>query len=168
MPPQSAALGRQSSDCEQLRCRVNSDADELQLLHEVYGWVPGRDDIRPSPAVRAQKELLLSNLEAMWASPTDWVFAHVFGSETRRNERGKREAQRPDAGRTVFKPNPFPYAVPQGTEHWVFWMASPEAEWPEARVTQGVAGSVDALGGGEFGARAGTDTPAAAAARARR
>jgi len=141
-----------SSRGERLRCRVNSDVEELQLLHEVYGWVPGRDDVRPSPAVRAQKELLLTNLDAMWASPADWVFHHVFNAPTSRNASGKRAAtERPPAGVTCFKPNPYPYEVPSGTEHWVFWMASPESEWrPDSRINDAIAQAVDALGGGEF------------------
>lgn len=131
---------------------MSSDVEELQLLHEVYGWVPGRDHVRPSPAVRAQKELLLNNLEAMWASPADWVFHHVFGAPTTRNASGRREAERPAAGITVFRANPYPYDVPPGTAHWVFWMASPQDEWPEDRISAGVAGAIDKLGGGQFGA----------------
>ena len=129
---------------------MNSDAEELQLLHEVYGWVPGRDRIRPTQTVRAQKELLLSNLDAMWASPMDWVFHHVFGSPTARGPDGKRKSERPQAGRTVFKANPYPYDVPDGTEHYVFWMASPEAQWPDERIDAGIAQAVDELGGGEY------------------
>ena len=69
---------------------------------------------------------------------------------------GKRSAARPVAGSTIFKPNPFPYAVPDGTEHWVFWMAANEAEWPEARMRAVwaalVAGSANGyLPAGKFG-----------------
>ena len=68
-----------------LRTRVSSDLHDLQRLHEATGWTPSADQIRPTAAVRAQKELLLSNLGAMWASPMDWVFHHVFGSPTTRD-----------------------------------------------------------------------------------
>ena len=47
-------------------------------------------------------------------------------------------------------PNPFPYDVPRGTEHWVFWMAAPESEWPEVRIAAALAEAVDARGGGQF------------------
>ena len=138
-----------------LRCRVSSEVEELQLLHEVYGWVPGRANVRPKPDVRAQKELLLANLDKMWATPADWVFHHVFAAATTRGPDGKRAVTaRPDDGRTIFKPNPFPYDVPAGTEHWVFWMASPEGDWPEQRIQDGLGEAVDALGGGDYGALA--------------
>lgn len=133
-----------------LRCKVDSDADNLQVLHEVYGWVPGAANVRPTDAVKAQKALLMSNLGAMWASTADWVFHHIFGSHTTRGPSGKRTAERPPAGATVFAPNPFPYDVPAGTEHWVFWMASPEAEWPEERITAAVRFEIDERGGGQF------------------
>ena len=120
-------------DSERLQTRISSDIEELSLLHEVYGWVPGKEHVRPTPAVRAQKELLLSNLSSMWSSPADWVFHHVFASPTSRGADGKRSAARPAAGATVFAPNPFPYDVPRGTEHWVFWMGR-RSEWPEVRI----------------------------------
>ena len=85
----SAGLPSQGRSGERLRCRVSSDAEELQLLHEVYGWIPGEANVRPPPAVRAQKELLLSNLDQMWASASDWVFHHVFDAPTTRNSSGK-------------------------------------------------------------------------------
>ena len=138
------------------------------MLHEVYGWVPGKDNVRPTPAVRAQKELLLSNLDQMWASPADWVFHHVFNAATTRGADGKRAATgRPQDGQTVFKPNPYPYDVPAGTEHWVFWMASPEAEWPDDRIDSGLSEAVDAFGGGDYGARRSYRSPAEAAPRDR-
>lgn len=133
-----------------LRCRVSCDVEELEVLNQVYGWVPGAAHVRPSDDVRAQKALLLSNLCAMWASPADWVFHHIFGSRTTRGRDGKRSAARPPPGATFFAPNPFPYQVPSGTEHWVLWMASPESEWPEDRITAAIAAEVDERGGGQF------------------
>lgn len=56
-----------------LRRQVSSDLDALQQLHEQTGWTPGREHIRPDPTSRAQKDLLLSNINAMWATPADWV-----------------------------------------------------------------------------------------------
>lgn len=60
-----------------LRRQVTSDLETLQQLHEETGWTPGRENIRPNPASRAQKDLLLSNINAMWSDPADWVSARV-------------------------------------------------------------------------------------------
>ena len=117
------------------------------MLHEVYGWVPGAEHVRPSPAVKAQKQLLISNMDAMWSSPADWVFHQMFGSTTTRGPDGKRRSALPNTGATVFAANPFPYQVPSGTEHWVLWMASPAEEWPEERINAEIARAVDERGG---------------------
>ena len=135
---------------ERLACRISADVDQLEDLHAVYGWIPGSAQVRPTATVRAQKELLLANLGSMWASPADWVFHHVFKSPTTRGSGGRRSATRPAEGSTAFTPNPFPYQVPKGTVHYVFWMASPEAEWPEERITSAIASAVAARGGGSF------------------
>ena len=144
--PTPPAAGR-SSDV--LRCKVDSDVQMMQMLHEVYRWVPGAEQVRPTPAVRAQKELLIANMETMWVTPAAWVFHQIFGMRTTRIA-GKRTAERPSPGRTVFAVNPFPYQVPDGTLHWVLWMASPVAEWPDERITAEIAREVDERGGGDF------------------
>ena len=136
-------------DVDNLRCRVDSSVDVLQALHEIRSWVPGADQVRPTAAVRAQKELLLANIETMWTSPADWVFHQIFGCQTTR-EKGKRTAARPPPGTTVFAWNPFPYQVADGTMHWVLWMASPVGEWPDDKITSEIAKEVDERGGGEF------------------
>lgn len=144
----AATLGITLADA--LCCRVDSALENLQRLHAAHSWIPGPDHIRPSPAVRAQKELLLLNLQSMWASDADWVFFHVFGMSTKRGKDGKRLATRPEPGVTVFARNPYPYDVPRGTEHWVFWMASPPAEWPDERINAGVASAIEERGGGVY------------------
>ena len=133
-----------------LRCRVSSSVEELQLLHEVYAWVPGAEHIRPTPEVRAQKETFLLNLDSMWASQIDFVHHHIFGAPATRRPDGRRASARPTAGASVFKPNHFPYQLPAGTEHHVLWMASPPGEWSDELITATIATAVDEQGGGEF------------------
>ena len=81
-----------------LRCWVSSDLDDLQKLHEETGWVPGRENVRPTPVVRAQKEMMMTNMGAMWASQADWVCQQVFGSKATRRPDGLKVAERPAAG----------------------------------------------------------------------
>ena len=75
---------------------------------------------------------------------------------------GRRATARPAAGAESFAPNPFPYDLAPGTEHWVFWMASAPGERSEASITSApgerseasitsaIAAAVDARGGGDF------------------
>lgn len=132
-----------------LRMRVSSDLGELQRLHQLTGWTPGAVHVRPDATKIAQKELLLANLGRMWASPADWVFFHVFGMRTSSGG-GGRVAERPPAGQTRLRPQPFPYELPAEVQHYVLWCSSPRKEWSDSAITAAIAQEVDAHGGGEF------------------
>jgi len=135
------------------RCRVSSNEDELERLHRCNGWVPGRAHVRPTPEVRAQKEMFLSNQLAMWASPVDFMLHLHFGVPASRVHGRRQVAPGPPGPATPtskLAPNPYPYDLPPGTEHHVLWMLGPE--WDEQRVTAAIAAAVDAAEppGGEF------------------
>lgn len=135
-----------------LRCAVSSSLEDLQRLHEATGWTPSAEQIRPRPTVRAQKELMLTNLEQMWVTLADVVCYKVFGMATTRAADGRRAAMRPaptEPMRLVLQP--YPYDLPAGTEHMVLWCPAPELHWSETAITAAIARGVDARwGGGEF------------------
>ena len=132
--------------------RVSSALEDLQRLHEATGWTPSAEQIRPNPTVRAQKELMLTNLEQMWVTLADVLSHQVFGMATTRGADGRRSAARPahtEPPRLV--PQPFPYDLPAGTEHMVLWCPAPEHYWSEAAITAAIARGVEARwGGGDF------------------
>jgi hypothetical protein len=135
-----------------LRCAVSSTLEDLQWLHEATGWTPSAEQIRPNPTVRAQKELMLANLERMWVTLADVLCHQVFGMATTRGADGRRSAARPahtEPPRLV--PQPFPYDLTVGTEHMVLWCPAPEHYWSEAAITAAIARGVEARwGGGDF------------------
>lgn len=133
-----------------LRCAVPSAVGFLDRLHNAVRWTPNSRQIRPTPEIRAHKDLLLCNLQRMWASPADWVYQNVFGSASRRRTDGRREASPPERGTCVLQEQPFPYDVPAGTRHMVFWCACRPGEMSHQAVTAALSQEVDALGGGEF------------------
>ena len=135
---------------EQLRSCVSSDINALQSLHERVGWTPSATQIRPDPATRAQKEMLIANLGRMWSTQTDWVHHTFFGARATRGADGKRVAERAAAGTAVLAEQPFPYALPEGTRHMVLWCAGSPDAWSEASITSAIARNVDAAEGGEF------------------
>ena len=135
-----------------MRSVVSSAVEDLQRLHEATGWTPSAEQIRPTPTVRAQKELMLTNLERMWVTLADVLCHQVFGTVTTRAADGRHSAARPahtELPRLV--PQPFPYDLPAGTEHMVLWCPAPEHHWSEAAITAAIALGVDARwGGGDF------------------
>ena len=122
------------------------------MQNEATGWTPSAAQIRPTAAIRAQKELLLANLEKMWASPADVVCHQIFGTPSSRGPDGRRTAVRPAASEQPrLVPQPFPYDLPVGTEHMVLWCPAPEHYWSEAAITAAIARGVEARwGGGDF------------------
>lgn len=127
--------------------RISAELDALQARHEATGWTPGAAHVRPAPATRAQKELVLANVRQSWASDADWVSHEVFRTTARRAADGKRHAARPPRGAAVLAPQPFSYELPRGTMHSVYWMATSGEEWTDERITAGIAARIN---GGEF------------------
>jgi len=141
----------ESSETPYLRCRIPSEVEFLLKLHDRVGWTPGAGgEVRPDPPTRAKKELLLQNLEQMWVSHSDYIFSQVFRSKTRRDSTGRRMAERPPHGMSVLASQPFPYMLPEGTTHLVFWVAASKDELDEEAISAGIGAEIDSRGGGEF------------------
>ena len=56
-----------------VRKQISSDVDELEKLHLVLGWIPGRDSIRPKPAIVAKKGRYLADVAARYVKESDYV-----------------------------------------------------------------------------------------------
>ena len=141
--PAVAPRGRATtSPCSHtIRGKISNDLAELQALHVATGWTPGRDMIRPEPSTRAQKEFFLHNIGEMWASPAEWVFHHIFKIDVAPGDGLRRARARParDATPPALWAAQFPYAVPDGTQHFVLWCPGPRDEWPDEAITGALA-----------------------------
>ena len=76
-----------------------------------------------SAIAQAAYEATLQKIRAEWRSIEDLIRVRVFGWKRVRSDRGDYVA-RPSSGgwrRRVLEPNPYPYIVPTGVEHWVLW-----------------------------------------------
>ena len=124
-----------------LRCRISSDLDTMQSLHEAYGWVPGRENIRPSAATLQRKQ------ETMARN------GHEFDVDEWSHDMFGVSWSQALAGNAVkkyhFVPNPFPYDIPRGTHHSVLWFPTEKA-MPDHVVNATLEKAVDKLGGTEF------------------
>ena len=103
-----------------LRCRISPDLDLLEAVHVTFSWVPGRESIRPSPATMALKR------EAMVATRGRFdvnAWSKKFFGQPWADVLSGRGSIRP----YHFAPNMFPYAVPEGTKHYILWLPSTTA-----------------------------------------
>ena len=134
------------------RERMCTAPEAMEALHQVTGWTPAPQHVRPTEAVRAQKDFMLASIASSWQNTADWVSHDVFGTAARRALDGLRGADRPSAGSAVLMPQPFPYDVPVGTRHMVLWMVTEQGApaWTDEQITARITNAVDQSGGGDF------------------
>lgn len=126
-----------------LNCKVSSDAEELQKLHEKYPWVPGKENIRPAPENKERKHEYLETVCAQYASEGDYVLQTVFGIAPEKGPDGKYFVPRDKLRKmSVFDRNLFPYMLPQGTRHFIMWYTFGPDGLPEEQVTKDIAAAL--------------------------
>ena len=114
----------------------------MEALHVVYPWVPGRDSIRPTGEVMAAKQRDIAATEGIY--DVDDFSVPLFGLPwPQALQRGKVWRH------YAFQPNKYPYAVPEGTHHYVLWFPT-ESAVPAPAVTACCEEAVDRLGGRDF------------------
>jgi hypothetical protein len=76
-----------------------------------------------SAAAQEAYEAALTETRAAWYSVEDAIRVRVFGWDRTRGVDGRWIAIRMMGGqrRRVLEPNPYPYEVPTGIEHWILW-----------------------------------------------
>lgn len=108
----------------------------------VKDWVPGRAHIRPSPATMALKREAMGVANGRFGV-NQWSI-EFFGEtwDTALSGRGHNVRE------FHFAPNIFPYAVPEGTRHYILWLPSSSAV-DESLVNKYLDQAVAREGGGE-------------------
>ena len=109
-----------------LRCKVSSDVKTLiALRRRGFDWIPGEDNIRPTPETREKKVKWLESVVSKYVGRRDFVLHDLFGCETRRNEKGLMQVDETSlkgvGKKRKLYPNMFPYNLPSGTIHYVMW-----------------------------------------------
>ena len=58
------------------------------LRRRGFDWIPGEDNIRPTPETREKKVKWLESVMSKYVGRRDFVLHDLFRCETRRNEKG--------------------------------------------------------------------------------
>jgi hypothetical protein len=109
--------------------RVDSALEVLEVLNEIYKWIPNRDQVRPTPASLQAKKVLINIIQTQWASLRDYMLAIIFQRAYLVNYVGQKYVTdtQPcaDVHETRFTPNDFPYQIehPEG-RHYVLWYST--------------------------------------------
>jgi len=122
-----------------LRTKISHDARALDALAEIYSWTPTSMNIRPSPATADQKANEMRSMNKFYASARDYIFDTVFESPYSLNDDGKIvvEGHESIVGKRLLR-NKFPYALPEGTKHYVLWYAGIKNVPPDEEITKDI------------------------------
>ena len=130
---------------EVLRGKVSSDVKTLiALRRRGFDWIPGEDNIRPTPETREKKVKWLESVMSKYVGRRDFVLHDLFRCETRRNEKGLMLVDEASLKRVGKKkklyPNMFPYDLPSGTIHYVMWYTWTRPE--DSEITSDIANAL--------------------------
>lgn len=105
-----------------LNKKVSSNLDVLEHLHRRFDWIPGAEQIRPSPAEKERKRLNLEKIQSEWITFKDYILAYVFDRPYfLRTDKLKEALDHNVEGISLFIPNDFPYDVGPHGNHYVLW-----------------------------------------------
>lgn len=104
-----------------LRCKINSDIQVLNELHEKHWWIPNETMIRPSPKILEDKRIFSNYILNKWTSFRDYIldthFKYTINIKYGRiyidNEVKKSEWN--------FQKSLFPYDIPNSVNHYILW-----------------------------------------------
>ena len=102
--------------------KISSSLEDLNTLNAIYPWLPNAATIRPSPEVLLRKQCAMAEVMYEWHTVWDYILYTVFGAQQRINAFGKREVvPHSFLKEWAFQPSLFPYALPNGTNHYILW-----------------------------------------------
>ena len=108
-------------------CKVSSDKNDLERLHQQFNWIPGFNNVHPSKNLLYQKHLDSVFMPLIYKSVKDYIYINHFKFNptliTQLNKTDvKLECLREDIQvKNVFVKNEYPYDVPINTKHYVLW-----------------------------------------------
>ncbi len=116
-----------------LRKRISSDLETLDMLSQVYPWIPNSESIRPSLKDIERKSLLLTQIEDEWISNRDYIFHTIFGEKYHINGDDKKYVKLDNLEfntKWSFQPSMFKYKLAHpDTNHWILWNSERNLDW---------------------------------------
>jgi len=97
-----------------IRNKISSNIDDLDVLHQIYSWIPNNESIRPNPDVLARKRLKCQEILTAWESFKDYVLHTVFKKHHIFVNNKYQAVNDRVYGKKAFVPNEFPYNVSSG------------------------------------------------------
>ena len=101
--------------------RIKPDHDILEEYHQVFKWVPNKNQIRPSFESIQEKKFFLDHVNNNFHSNFDYIFKTIFDIKSKRID-GKHKIEKEflEEKKKKFLPNKFPYQLEEGN-HYIMW-----------------------------------------------
>lgn len=97
-----------------IRSKISSNIEDLDLLHQIYSWIPNNESIRPNPDILAKKRLKCQEILAIWESFKDYILHTVFKKHHMFVNNKYQAVNDRVYGKKIFVPNEFPYNLSSG------------------------------------------------------
>eukprot|EP01083_Nonionella_stella_P053943 142542_1 len=121
------------------RCKVTSDRDVLELLHQKHPWIPGAENIRPTVKLKEDKKSYIENIQYFYVSGMDYIFETVFECKAKMNADGKLYVENKEhIHKEVFGANKFPYQVHQDAQHYIMWYSYSNDSITDQKITDDI------------------------------
>ena len=72
-----------------MRCRISSNINDLEELHKIHKWIPGKANIRPLLEIIDKKTIFIKNLNFFYKTGLDYILADIFQFTSNINKDGK-------------------------------------------------------------------------------
>jgi len=126
-----------------INCEISSNTDVLETYKKYYGWIPGKDDIRPTEFQSLLKKNLLTNINTKYQSSRDYILIELFYYNFTKTEEGKFKAvETRDNQLTKFECCRFKYQIPNKTFHYILWFTTDKLNLNEQKINKIIFNSI--------------------------
>ena len=106
-----------------MQCKISSNTDELELLHQKHSWIPSSTQIRRSESMQSKQLLSLKPVEKYYCSFRDYILDTIFQLPCQMNSEGKLFVTNENEHLDKFclHLNKYPYNLSHNTLHYIMW-----------------------------------------------
>jgi hypothetical protein len=106
-----------------MQCKISSDTDDLELLHQEHSWIPSSTQIRRSESMQSEQLLSLKPVEMYYCSFRDYILDTIFQLSCQMNSDGKLFVikNNDNLGEYRLHLNKYPYNLSNNTLHYIMW-----------------------------------------------
>ena len=127
----------------QINTKISSNPDVLETYKKYYGWIPGKNDIRPTELQISLKQNLLNNIYTKYNSSRDYILIELFYYNFTKTEEAKFKAiESRDNDLTKFECCRFKYQISNKTFHYILWFTTNKQNLNEQKINKIIFNSI--------------------------